>query len=83
MYFTTEGEAVRQAVNQWIRTGNAFDGVIDFDAAVRDPNQPAAFREGYHSGDHLHPNKVGYKAMVDAIDLSPFRGPLASAKAQK
>lgn len=58
-YFTPEGESVRQAVNQWIRTGGIFDGVIDFDAAVRDPQHPARFREGFHAGDHLHPNASG------------------------
>lgn len=72
-YFSEDGEAERQATNQWIRTGGAFDGVIDFDAAVRDPNHPAQFREGYHSGDHLHPSATGYKAMADAIDLSMLR----------
>ncbi len=68
-YDTPDGEAKRQAVNQWIRTSGAFDGVFDFDAAVRDPNHPAQFRDGYHSGDHLHPSPTGYKAMADAIDL--------------
>ena len=52
---------------------DAFDAVIDFDAAVRDPNHPAQFREGYHSGDHLHPSATGYKAMADAVDLSVLR----------
>jgi lysophospholipase L1-like esterase len=73
MYFTPDGEAIRQAVNQWIRTGGAFDGVIDFDAAVRDPQHPMQFREGLHTGDHLHPSTAGYKAMADAIDLSALR----------
>ena len=72
-YYSEDGEVERQAVNQWIRTSGAFDGVIDFDAAVRDPNQPAQFREGYHSGDHLHPSAIGYKAMADAIDLAALR----------
>ena len=48
-YFTSDGEAIRQAVNKWIRTSGAFDGVVDFDAAVRDPSHPSQFREGYHS----------------------------------
>ena len=51
----------------------AFDGVFDFDAAVRDPNHPSQFREGYHSGDHLHPSAIGYKAMADAVDLTMLR----------
>ncbi|PYT65313.1 MAG: GDSL family lipase [Acidobacteria bacterium] len=72
-YYSEDGEATRQAVNQWMRTGGAFDGVFDFDAAVRDPNHPAQFREGYHSGDHLHPSATGYKAMADAVDLSILR----------
>lgn len=72
-YYSDDGEATRQAVNQWIRTSGAFDGVFDFDAAVRDPNHPAQFREGYHSGDHLHPSAIGYKAMADAIDLAALK----------
>jgi lysophospholipase L1-like esterase len=73
-YYSTDGEATRQAVNQWIRTSGAFDGVFDFDAAVRDPSHPAQFRDAFQSGDHLHPSAAGYKAMVDAIDLSVLRG---------
>jgi lysophospholipase L1-like esterase len=73
MYFTPVGEAKRQALNQWIRTSRAYDGVIDFDAATRDPNQPARFLPQYESGDHLHPSDAGYKAMADAIDLALFK----------
>lgn len=72
-YFSEDGEQVRQAVNQWIRTGGAFDGVIDFDASVRDPNQTSQFQDADQSGDHLHPNAAGYKAMADAIDLAFFK----------
>jgi lysophospholipase L1-like esterase len=72
-YFTQEGEAKRQTVNQWIRTGGGFDGVIDFDAATRDPNAPTKFKAEYDSGDHLHPNDAGYKAMGGAVDLALFR----------
>ncbi len=75
VYYTTDGEAIRQAVNQWIRTSGAFDAVFDFDAAVRDPEHPTQFREGYHSGDHLHPSAAGYKAMADAVDISALRPP--------
>jgi lysophospholipase L1-like esterase len=73
-YFTAEGETIRLAVNQWIRTSGAFDGVLDFDAAVRDPNYTSRFREDYHSGDHPHPNAAGYKAMADAINLLALLG---------
>jgi lysophospholipase L1-like esterase len=72
-YFTPEGETKRQAVNKFIRTGGAYDGVIDFDAAVRDPDHPARILAMYDSGDHLHPNDAGYKAMADTIDLSLFK----------
>ena len=72
-YYTPDGEQVRQAVNQWIRTGGAFDGVFDFDAAVRDPNHPGKFKENLQTGDYLHPNAAGYKAMADAIDLTVLR----------
>jgi lysophospholipase L1-like esterase len=72
-YFTEDGEVIRQAVNQWIRTGKAFDGVFDFDAAVRDPDHPSQFREDLQSGDHLHPNSAGYKAMAASINLSSLR----------
>ena len=73
IYYTADGEAKRQAVNQWIRTGKAYDAVIDFDRAMRDPGNPAAMRPAYDSGDNLHPNDAGYQAMADAIDLSLFR----------
>ena len=72
-YFTPEGETKRQAVNKFIRTGGGYDGVIDFDAVVRDPAHPARFLAMYDSGDHLHPNDAGYKAMADAVDLSLFK----------
>jgi lysophospholipase L1-like esterase len=66
-------DATRRAVNQWIRTSGAFDGVIDFDAATRDPSQPDRFLPAYDSGDHLHPSDAGYKAMGEYIDLTLFR----------
>ena len=71
-YFTPEGEAKRSALNEWIRTGKEYDGVIDFDAAVRDPGHPARFLSQYQSGDNLHPSDAGYQAMADAVDLSLF-----------
>jgi lysophospholipase L1-like esterase len=72
-YYSDEGEAKREMVNRWIRMSGAFDGVIDFAAAVRDPSNPRRFLPAYDSGDHLHPNDAGYKAMAEAINLSLFR----------
>ena len=71
-YSREEGEAIRQALNTWIRTGGAFDAVVDFEAATRDPNDPKKIRADFDPGDHLHPNDAGYKAMAEAIDLSIF-----------
>ena len=77
-YFTAQGEKVREAVNRWIRTSGAFDGVFDFDAAVRDPNHPEQYREDYQSGDHLHPNATGYKAMAATIGIGELRAALGT-----
>ena len=71
-YSRPPGEDVRQAVNTFIRTGGAFDGVVDFEAATRDPANPKRFRAAFDPGDHLHPNDAGYKSMADSIDLSIF-----------
>jgi len=79
-YFTKEGEAKREALNQWIRTSKAYDGVIDFDLATRDPANPTRLLPLYDSGDHLHPNDAGYKAMGDAIDLTLFKAASAPAR---
>ncbi len=73
-YYSPEGEAKRQAVNAWIRTSGAYDAVIDFDAAVRDPAHPTRMLAAYDSGDHLHPNDAGYQAMANAVDLKLFQG---------
>jgi lysophospholipase L1-like esterase len=72
-YYSAENEAKRQAVNRWIRTSGEWDGVIDFDRAVRDPNQPLRMLPAYDSGDHLHPNDAGMRAMAEAIPLRLFR----------
>ncbi len=72
-YYSPQRDTKRQAVNQWIRTGGAFDGVIDFEKAVRDPDNPTRMLAKYDSGDHLHPGDAGYKAMGEAIDLNLFR----------
>jgi lysophospholipase L1-like esterase len=71
--WTAAGEAKRVAVNQWIRTSGASDGVIDFDAALRDPATPARMAPQYDSGDHLHPGPAGHEAMGNAVDLALFR----------
>ncbi len=70
--WTPAGEEKRQAINAWIRTGNAFDAVIDFDAALRDPGHPTSMLPEYDCGDHLHPSDNGYRRMGDAIDLALF-----------
>jgi lysophospholipase L1-like esterase len=65
-------EADRQAVNDWIRAPGHFDAVLDFDAAVRDPQHPGQLLSAYDCGDHLHPSPAGYKAMADSIPLTLF-----------
>ena len=71
-YGREAGEAVRAAVNAFIRTGGAFDAVVDFDAATRDSDDPKRIRAAFDPGDHLHPNDAGYQAMADAVDLAIF-----------
>ena len=61
-------EKIRGTVNEWIRTTDLIDGVIDFDEALRDPNRPTAFLEIYDSGDHLHPSPAGYERMAQEVD---------------
>lgn len=68
-YWTEGNEAMREAVNRWIRGRQDIDGVIDFDAALRDPADPQALNPLFDSGDHLHPNKAGHAAMAAAVDL--------------
>ena len=72
-YWTPEGEAKRQALNTWIRTSKAYDDVLDFDAAVRDPANPTKSQVAFDSGDHLHPSPAGYTAMANSIKLDLFR----------
>jgi lysophospholipase L1-like esterase len=71
-YFSVGHEAVRQTVNEWIRSSGKFDAVIDFDAALRDPQQPNRLQSAADSGDHLHPSAAGYKIMGDAVDVKLF-----------
>lgn len=80
-YYSEEKEAIRQAVNNWIRSSDEFDAVIDFDRAVRDPSHPTRMLPAYDSGDHLHPNDLGMQAMANAIPLELFRSlPSATLK---
>jgi lysophospholipase L1-like esterase len=72
-YFMPEGEQVREAYNQWIKTGAAFDGVVDFAPVVADKSDPTTFDPRYNHNDKLHPNDEGYKAMADSIDLNILR----------
>lgn len=71
-YYTPEGEVVRQEVNAFIRDGGEFDGVIDFERAVRDPASPSRILPAF-TEDNLHPNDIGYKAMADIVDISLFQ----------
>ncbi|MBQ6786944.1 MAG: lipase [Lachnospiraceae bacterium] len=58
---------LRNALNDWMRTTKEIDGVIDFDMAVRDRVNPAAFADGFDSGDHLHPSKKAYQRMAETV----------------
>ena len=71
--FTEAGEAIRRAVNEWIRTGGEFDAVVDFDRATRDSTDPARFRAEADSPDLLHPGDAGYRLMAEAFDLRVLR----------
>lgn len=72
-YYSQEGEAIRQSLNSWMRSSHDADGVLDFDAAMRDPMKPTQIREGFHAGDHLHGSDAGYRAMMASIDLTLFK----------
>jgi lysophospholipase L1-like esterase len=67
---------VWRAVNSWIRTAGAFDGVVDFAAAVAAPGDPLTLHAACDGGDHLHPNDTGTRTMAEAIDLDMLLGPL-------
>jgi lysophospholipase L1-like esterase len=70
---TPANRAARLVVNRWIRTSGAYDGVIDFDAALRDPADPERIRPEFDRGDHLHPNDAGAAALANAVPLRLFR----------
>jgi lysophospholipase L1-like esterase len=82
-YYSEKGEEVRLAVNQWIRTGGAFDAVVDYDAVTRDSENQKTFKKPFNDTDHLHPNDAGYKAMAESVDLRIFSGKGLSASAKK
>jgi lysophospholipase L1-like esterase len=69
-YWTPAGEAKREAVNRWIETSRAFDGVIDFASALAQPGHPQRLAPTFDSGDHLHPDAAGYRAMARAVSLA-------------
>lgn len=72
-YYKDFREEARQKINDWIRNSGKFDAVIDFDEAMRNPDNPSVIRENAHDGDHLHPNEYGYEIMGKAVDLSLFQ----------
>jgi lysophospholipase L1-like esterase len=72
-YYSEKGEKTREDINNWIRQSGIFDGVVDFDRATGDPQNTTHFNPLYDSGDHLHPNDAGYKAMGESIDLGLFK----------
>ncbi|HYD24139.1 MAG TPA: SGNH/GDSL hydrolase family protein [Croceibacterium sp.] len=71
-YWSEEGEAARQRINDWIVNGGAFDGIVRLDTAFADPADPRQMREGYHMGDHLHGSDAGLRAVGESIDLALF-----------
>lgn len=73
-FYAPEKERIRQEVNTWIRNNREFDGVIDFDQAVRDPSHPTQLLPAYDSGDHLHVNNAGNSAQGNAIPLDLLEG---------
>jgi lysophospholipase L1-like esterase len=70
-YYTPYRDDARNFVNEWIRTSGRFDAVIDFDKAIRDPQDIATIRADAQS-DYLHPNELGYQIMGKSVDLSLF-----------
>ena len=71
-YYTPYRDAARNTINEWIRNSRRFDAVIDFDKAVRDPQDEATLRSELQS-DYLHLNELGYEAMGKSVDLGLFK----------
>lgn len=68
-HYSPRKEALRKRLNDWIRRAGIFDAVVDFDAALRDPDRPQRLRAAFDSGDHLHPGDAGYRRMAEAVDV--------------
>jgi lysophospholipase L1-like esterase len=79
-YYSQAGNRLRAAVNDWIRWSGAFDGVADFDQVLCDPRHPRRLLPGYDSGDHLHPNDAGYRAVAESVDLAALTGVVADTR---
>lgn len=75
-HYSPGKEALRQAVNDWVRHSGEFDAVLDFDRLLRDKSRPSRLRPEFDSGDHLHPGDTGYRAMADSIELRDLLGPV-------
>jgi lysophospholipase L1-like esterase len=73
-FYSHAGNRLREALNQWIRWSGAFDDVADFDRVLQDPRRPRRLRPAYDSGDHLHPNSAGYRAIAESVDLAALTG---------
>ena len=73
-YWTPAGQLVHDTVNHWILTSGAFNGVVNFAATMADPSDPQRLNPAYDSGDHLHPNDAGYRAMANAIEVPALLG---------
>jgi lysophospholipase L1-like esterase len=82
-HYSPQKEALRRALNEWIRHANAFDGMVDFDALLRDRSHPSRLDPPLDSGDHLHPGDAGYRRMADAIDLQALLGDRSVAEAAR
>jgi len=80
-YYHPDKDALRRQVNDWIRRSGAFDAVIDFDAALRDPADPSRIASRFDSGDRLHPGDEGNRAMADTVDLDALLPSLGAVPA--
>ncbi|MBW8778017.1 MAG: SGNH/GDSL hydrolase family protein, partial [Burkholderiales bacterium] len=81
-HYSPDKDATRQALNDWIRHADVFDGIADFDRVLRDPADPARLDPALDSGDHLHPGDAGYRRMAESIDIRTLLGATASAQVQ-